>query len=456
MSEYRDLRDALGATHREELEQLLHHIEVAIRKYVVVDEKQLALLSAWVLHTWALEAFDYTPYLNIQGATSSVGKTLLAEVLEQLCWDGYLTGSVSESVLFRFIETKRPTLFLDELDKVLGSKVNGEAILHVLDTGFKRSGRALRNVPTKGGKWEAKGFSTFCPKAFQTIRTPPGELVNRSIPIRMKRKLPSETIARKRDRKIRSEFEPLRQQAENWAAESTETLRERIESDSVMIPRKLSDRAGDILEPLFAIADEAGPERGKRVRDAAVEIVVTDEDARHTNEIILEDVYTVFKPTKNAEPRDYVMTSELLEALNWIEDRTWVSWNRGDGMKAKDLARALMAFGGRTENKKVDGKVRKAYFWKDLEDAFRRVCNPHTLYSTKFPASAATNIKNQEVSPGLFAATVAAEKPRKSPETKEGSGAQGVEKLAQFHETVQARVQVGKGQVRLMKRGSRK
>jgi len=428
MSDYSDLREASTVLHREELECLLDDVATAIRKYVVVDEQQLAILSVWVLHTWTFEAFDYTPYLNIHAGTSSVGKTLLAEVLEQLCWEGFLVGSISGSVLFRYIEVKRPTLFLDELDKALDPKnPNASQILQVLDTGFKRSGRALRNEPGKKGKWEAKGFSTFCPKAFQTIRPPPAELVNRSITIYMKRKLPAEVIERKRDRKIRREFEPLRQRAERWSEGSTRDLRERIESDAVQIPEKLSDRAGDILEPLFAIADEAGADRGKRTREAAVNIFVMEEDVRHTNEVILQDVYSVFKPTKEAAPREYVLTQELLAELNGIEDRTWVTWNKGDGLNAKDLARVLRGFGGRTENKKIDGKVRKAYFWKGLEDEFQRVCSPSLLYIPESSASAATSLKNQQVNPGLLAATVADENPRKLFEVKEGSGVAAIQ-----------------------------
>ena len=427
MTEYDELSEALDANANDELTQLLDEVEAAIRKYVVVDKDQLALLGPWVLHTYALDAFDYTPYLNIRGGTSSVGKTLLAEILEQLCWEGKLTGSISESVLFRYIETKRPTLFLDELDKALENKANGLAILQILDTGFKRSGGSLRNVPGKKGTWVAKSFSTFCPKAYQTIKQMPGELANRSIPIYMKRKLPSETIARKRDRKIRTEFETIRQQAEAWSRGNTDSLRQFVESDSVAIPEKLSDRAADILEPLFAIADKAGPKRGKRVRDAAVAIVASDEDTRHLNEIILMAVYKVFKPNEEATPREYVTTKVILDYLNDQDEETWSSWNDGKGMSSKELAKRMRAFEAGSKNKRLaNGTIVKAYFWDDLKDAFDRFPPPPEKersppisppIHTPLPAtgaSPATPLKNQQVRPPILPLHVSVDIPRNS------------------------------------------
>jgi hypothetical protein len=60
---------------------LLQRLRELIQRYVVVTEPQAVVLALWVLHTYAIEAAEQTPYLAITSAEKRSGKTRLMEVL---------------------------------------------------------------------------------------------------------------------------------------------------------------------------------------------------------------------------------------------------------------------------------------------------------------------------------------------------------------------------------------
>src|SRR5947209_19913520 len=77
------------------------------------DDHQALTLALYVLHTYCLQAAGVTPYLIILSPERRCGKTLLLEVLEELCRYGLISSSMSEAALYQAISAdlaKRPTL----------------------------------------------------------------------------------------------------------------------------------------------------------------------------------------------------------------------------------------------------------------------------------------------------------------------------------------------------------
>lgn len=56
-----------------------------LRRYVVFQfPEQSILVALWIVHTWLLEAFDYTPYLHVHSAEKRSGRTRLLDVIQLL------------------------------------------------------------------------------------------------------------------------------------------------------------------------------------------------------------------------------------------------------------------------------------------------------------------------------------------------------------------------------------
>jgi hypothetical protein len=89
----------------------LGEILAFLKRYIVFPSGTL-----WVAHTWAFDAFDYTPYLHISSPVRECGKSKVFYCLKNLCAKPWLTISPSEAVLFRKISAHCPTLLLDEID----------------------------------------------------------------------------------------------------------------------------------------------------------------------------------------------------------------------------------------------------------------------------------------------------------------------------------------------------
>jgi hypothetical protein len=123
----------------------------------------------WVLHTHAVDAADFTPYLAINSPVLRSGKTQLLEVFKLLVYKPWFTGRVTASALVRKVNRDQPTLLLDESDTAFQTRSDyAELLRGILNTGFERDGSYSMSVPS-GNDWEVRDFSTFSPKAIAGI-----------------------------------------------------------------------------------------------------------------------------------------------------------------------------------------------------------------------------------------------------------------------------------------------
>jgi len=70
----------------------LQNVEQFLCKFVSLNTHQLKLITLWVVHTHALDAFDFTPYLNIYSPLPECGKTRCLEAIEPLVVSPWMTG----------------------------------------------------------------------------------------------------------------------------------------------------------------------------------------------------------------------------------------------------------------------------------------------------------------------------------------------------------------------------
>jgi hypothetical protein len=345
-----------------------------VRRYMVLTDDQLTAFVLWVLHCHTFDAADTTPYLAVTSAGKQAGKTRLLEVAELLTPSPWLTGRASAAVLVRKIARLRPTLLLDETDAAFkqGSEYS-EALRAILNTGFRRGGKASLCVK-QGGDYVDKDFETFCPKAIAGIGALPDTVADRSIPLRIRRRLPSEPIERFRDRAKKRAAAPVVAQIGSWAKAQVGILRDAEPS----LPEGLRDRAADVWEPLIAIADTIGGQWPERARAAALRLSGGREAQENSPALtLLADIQTVFTEMTPDES-EILISNELVDHLKDLDGRPWGEYGRlGKGLTPAALAKLLKEFDVFPGDPKwvlIEGKrkQRRGYRRSAFEDAFAR------------------------------------------------------------------------------------
>ena len=320
-------------------EPTLERLEAYLRKYVVLTTDQATLVAIWVACTHVIEAFDCLGYLHITSASKRCGKTRLLEALEGVVAKPWLTGRTSAAALMRKVDAMHPTLLLDESDAAFnGDSDYAETLRGLLNSGYRRSGK-YTVCTGQGGNLSATDFDTFCAKAIAGIGELPSTVSDRSLPIVLKRRTDREPVARFRARDAEQETRPILEALQVWAQEVKDLLHQARPA----LPSALNDRAQDSCEPLFAVADFAGPTWAARTRQAAVQILSETSESEDVHIDLLHDIYTIFNKDAHADA-PFIGTGALVEQLVAMEDKPWADWKRGKPITARAVAARLRLF----------------------------------------------------------------------------------------------------------------
>jgi hypothetical protein len=354
------------------LQVLLDQARRFVRRFVILSDEQAIAIALWIAHTYVFGAADTTPYLAINSATKRAGKTRLLEVLELLVLRAWFTGRASPAVLIRKIDDVSPTLLLDESDAAFKIETEySEALRGVLNSGYKRSGKVSLCVG-QGTKITYKDFATFCPKAIAGIGRLPDTVADRAIPILLKRRTVAEPVDRFRERDARRDARALVGQLAAWA--STETIARLAQSTPELVPA-LNDRAADVWEPLFAIAEIAGEAWPTQARGAAITLAGQHRDDQDIPIELLKDIRIIFDDGPEAALElDAIKSADLLAKLTALTDRPWPTHSRGEKpLTGHALARLLKDFGIVSAGRLTfpDGRHR-GYRRSAFDDAFAR------------------------------------------------------------------------------------
>lgn len=353
---------------------LVDDLATFIRRYVVMTPEQLITVALWVIHTYAVDAADQTPYLAVTSPERQCGKSRLLETLDLLCVRPWLTVLPSAATLFRRVHSMRPTLLLDEIDTIFNPRSADKYEDHrgLLNSGHRRGVKVPRCVGNSG---KIEEFNVFCPKVLAGIGTLPDTVADRSIPIRLSRRTREEAVERLRRRDVEQEALALRDRIAAWA--SVEGRMDRLRDARPEMPDELSDRMQDGCEPLIALADELGC--GSEARAALVTLLTSERlDNQETVRIqLLGDLRTIFEAQGNPPA---ITTSALLVALVQIPESKWSSYyNRS--FEDRDLASLLRHYGiksttvrppARTRAERTTAKPAKGYRRDDLFEAWER------------------------------------------------------------------------------------
>jgi Protein of unknown function (DUF3631) len=247
---------------------LLDEIVSTIRKYVILGTAESHAVALWILFTHCFSAAAFSPRLAVTSPEKRCGKTTLLKILLAACPHALPSSNVSVATLYRIIQTQRPTLILDELDSFLPGN---EWLRGILNSGHDPQFAFVLRCASD--EHAPKSFSTWTPMALGLIGKLPETLEDRSIEIRMRRKLPAEKAERFRKQQVAEIKSTLLHQCARWAHDNLAALHEQ---EPPPPPAALNDRAADSWEPLFAIANVAGGVWPERARQAAVALAHAD------------------------------------------------------------------------------------------------------------------------------------------------------------------------------------
>jgi len=361
---------------------LLARIAATFRRFVALPKHADTVLALWTLHTYAFETASHTPIIALTSPTPRCGKTTTEAVMIALANHALPASNVTSATVFRAVEKWHPTLIIDEADSFLR---DNEELRGILNSGHSRgTAFVLRSV---GDDFEPKRFSTWCPKMIALIGKLPPTLADRAIEIKLRRRLPSETVARFRPDKFDGAI--ARSMILRWVADHRSELETEAET-----PPSLNDRAADNWRALLTIAAVAGGPWPEKAKAAALALSGDAEDET-AGIMLLADVIELFQCCGS----DYLASSEIVEHLAGMEARPWPEWHRGKPISVRQLARLLSGFEIIPTTHRFGEKTAKGYSRAQFDDASARYTYLQSV-TTSQPnngaASGQNSIRNME------------------------------------------------------------
>jgi hypothetical protein len=369
-----DLAELLASVQEDTRDpvEMLDSIVSYLRQYLICDDHQYTILALWIVHTWSSQEFPTAAYLDIRSPEPQSGKTRCMELLRKFChWPWFAAGASTATITQQLlkqrtkeeIEVEDDFVFFNPpychlLDDCHHTFLPSERqpLVAMLNSGSRRSGRYMLG---------SQEYGLFAPKAFAGNAALPRSLASRCIPIVLRRKKPTEIVARFNPDAPAS---PALANLLDWldmVSDNPQWIGEFANETPSDLPANLTAHQQDCAEPLIHIADVIGgpwPARARVAIAAAFELADSSLSLQ-----ILQDVRTCFQINRNP---DYLATRDLLKALAEFDDRPWASWSRTSG---KRLASLLQPFGIRSVTIKIapDQGI-KGYRLEHLQDAWDR------------------------------------------------------------------------------------
>jgi putative DNA primase/helicase len=172
------------------------------------------------------------------------GKSVLLQLIGEMVLKPLSASCISPAALYRAIDAWSPTLLIDEFDTFADKN---EPLRGVLNSGHTR--HSAFTIVCSGDDNEPTRFGTWGAKALAGIGKLPETVMDRSILLELRRKLPHEQVSKLRHNKG-SVFEVLSSKLMRFSQDHSEAIRYARPN----MPDSLNDRAADNWEPLLAIA----------------------------------------------------------------------------------------------------------------------------------------------------------------------------------------------------------
>lgn len=343
--------------------ELLDDITATVQRFIVFDKHQAQAAALWVSACWFVDVIQCAPIALINAPERSCGKTQLLTVLAKLAPRTAQASGISPSVLFRMIETYRPTLFIDEIETILK---DNEDLRGLINAGHTRDSAKVWRSVAKGDDFEPKCFSVWGMKAVAGINAIKlaETVTSRSIVFELRRKRTEENVTRLRHAEA-GLFDGLSAKlarfADDYASE--------VQQARPHLPDELGDRDQDNWEPLLQIAGVAGGHWPDTAVKAALKLSGASSSTQSAGNELLADIQAIFEANKTLK----ISTAELIKALCEDEEASWATYNRGKPLTPRQLATRLSTYGISSKTIRINAyETAKGFEVEQFYDAFAR------------------------------------------------------------------------------------
>ena len=354
---------------------LLDEIAETLGCFVVLPPRAADALAVWVLHTYLFEHRDTVAYVAIESPEKRCGKTTLISVLATLARKPLVASNVTVGALFSAVDEAAPTLFIDEADTFLSGNSVMRGVINCGNTW--RTAYVLRARTKTGagtrylgggeapdpsaldGTQSVKQYSCWCPKVVAMIGATPETIADRSIVVKMSRKLVAEKCLALRALDGREIVRKCVRASTDLAQQVQAAETERVEG--------LNDRAADTYEPLAVIARLAGGDWPAKLAAAARTLNGSAYMANESAELLLDILACYYQ-----HGAEKFFSCDLVRILRARGASNCSKLFAYESLTEHTLARTLRSYAIRPSTVRIGPMVKKGYHGTDFREALAR------------------------------------------------------------------------------------
>lgn len=353
-----DFDDVEPWPHPVEPALLLSDLVGTVKRFIICPDETAHAAALWIAMTWFMDVVQVAPLAVITAPEKRCGKSQLLFLLGRLVHRPLAASNITPAALFRAVDAWKPTLLVDEADAFMR---DNEELRGLLNCGHTRDSAYI--VRVVGDDHTPKRFNVWGAKALAGIGHLADTIMDRSIVLELRRKLPHEEVLRLRHAEP-GLFDDLSAKLARFATDTRERLR-RCRPD---LPNALHDRAQDNWEPLLAIAEMAGGEWPQIARHAALKLSGSTDDGGTVGNELLADIREILESKRLTR----ISTADLITALCDDDEKSWATFNRGKQITPRQVAKKLKEYGIASKNLRLNYEVVKGFEHEQFKEAFAR------------------------------------------------------------------------------------
>lgn len=301
------------------------------------NEDHYRLLAAWVMHTYLVDKFEYSPIPWFHGIAER-GKTRTGKGMIYASYRGVHLITLREAHLLRLAQDLKATLFIDVMD--LWKKADAAGSEDILLCRFERGAKVPRVLyPGKGKFRDTVYFSVYGPTAVATNEPVNEIFASRTIPV----------IMPESEREFEDDIKP-----EDGLPFSEQLVAFRgrwMDRNLPPVTKPCAGRLGDILKPLRQIVNAVCPDEDwflKLVKDLEIQ-------RKHVGADSLDaQVVTAMVQARESIGNGHLLNEVLLNALN--EKRS-----ERERITPQKLGKIIARLGF----EKYSSGQQRGFYWKD-------------------------------------------------------------------------------------------
>lgn len=340
-------------------DELYNELYTLADNHIIMDEPLKVAFVLWVIFSYVVELADFAPIAWITAPEKACGKTTLLGLFERVVNKPLAVSNISPAVMYRVIESYKPTLLVDEIDTFLNK--NDEA-LGIINAGHSKTTSKVARFDNDEKR--TRFFDTFGAKVFCGIGGMKGTFTSRAIKFELRRKTnQDEAILGINTQDLpTAKTELIKAKIARWTTDNKGAI---MTAHVERLP--IADRDFNNWYMLLQIAHALG------VYDTAKQACLSLCQVEHEpslNEQLLMDIRDILGN------RARIGTTELLEKLTANSEMQWQTYNRGQALSQYQLAKKLAQFGIKSKNARAGHAVVKHYFGNELRAIFDRYLPP--------------------------------------------------------------------------------